>query len=160
MNLLQDRKSCDLASQLDTRLFAHIHSDSRLIGTTLEGNNFFNTAGYVEKVLKYLLDEQNKTGITDETRKEISKSLSNTQILFAELIHNEKAMEGYINAHNSSTGYIEYSTVEADLQKLSSSMVEQLYQSSNKELLIPGGWSAVHPGTPWPTNLGLKQMVE
>ncbi len=146
MNILRERRCCDAAQQLDTKLFAHIHSDARLVGTTLEGNHFFNTAGYVDKVLKYLLDDQNKTGISEQTKKEILKSLTKTESLFQQLIHNEHVIEKYIKDHNKSSDYVEYVNVEKDLHNISNNMVDQLNQSATNELLIPGGWSGSPSG--------------
>lgn len=146
MPLLKDRERCDRERRLNTKLFAHIHSDSRLVGTNLEGNTFLETAGYVEKVLKYLLDEKNKTGISDKTRKEIQANIAKTESLFKQLIDNEKAIERFIFAHNSLLDSTDYATVESGLQSLTLGMVDQFESSKTGELLLPGGWSGKPSG--------------
>lgn len=146
MPLLKDRARCDQQQRLTTKLFAHVHSDSRLVGTDLEGNTFLETAGYVEKVLKYLLDEKNKTGISEKTRNEIKASIAKTESLFKQLIDNEKILEKYILSHNALNEFTEFSEVEKGLHTMALDMVDQLEKSKSNELLLPGGWSGTPSG--------------
>jgi hypothetical protein len=77
--------------ELTPSLFGHIHLDSRLKGTTLEGNTFLATTGYIRKMLKFVLENGERCGIPKETHEEIKNTLENMEKEFIILSEIETA---------------------------------------------------------------------
>ncbi len=77
------RPRCSVTeSELDPKLFAHIHLDSRLVGTYLEGNYFSVTSGYIRKMLHFIAEHTDLCSITKETQEEIRNSLEKLEKQF------------------------------------------------------------------------------
>lgn len=131
-------------TELNPSIFAHIHLDHRLEGSHLQGQTFFATTNYVQKMLKYI--QQHECGIAVDTRKKIAETLKTVEDEFAGLIAIdqavEKAVEDLEKVHSraSSSGvYCSMGDVNNQLHGIADIAIKKLMESGN--VLIPGGWS-------------------
>jgi hypothetical protein len=128
---------------LDTRLFAHIHSDNRLTGSHLEGNTFEKTCTYVLRMLNNI--PQDALGISSETIQEILKTAgSHFQLLIefeqAIIKTKEKLIKTYAYGNYSQVSVPSIKIVEDTVIKPISQKIYQALEKRNK-VLIPGGWT-------------------
>ncbi len=136
------RPSCSSdPRELDAKLFAHIHLDSRLVGTNLEGEDFTRTTAYVLKVLNFLNDPKHEI-LDTEKRKRIAASLKQVSEDFQTLTENavllKEARKKLAAAKSLSIADIETHYLKPIVTKI----IEKL--NSNGEVLIPGGWVGSH----------------
>lgn len=124
--------------ELDARLFAHIHFDQRLTGTTLEGDTFSRTTDYILKMLRFMLKNRQKIGISNDKWSRIEKALEQGSLEFAALTELEreikrqrKMVEGtkYLDLHSLRFSHIYPSAYKA-----------LTILNRDKTVSIPGGW--------------------
>ncbi len=128
-------------SELTLSLFAHIHNDARLEGTTLNGNTFKNTTSFQLKMLEMIeKDEKNLCGIPPDKRKKIIEAIANTRKTFQDLVDIEDRMGEAIAKINATSSATE-ETANAEIKKVAEYTVS-LLQSRN-EVIIPAGWLGV-----------------
>lgn len=136
------RPSCvtTQSEEFDDSLFAHIHLDTRLVGSNLQGNTFANTTSYLLKMLAYI--ENNECGIRPEKKARIKDTLAKVKSDFETLGNVDKKIRAAISKiealHVTRTPTIEQ--LENDyIKPITTSVLETL--KNNGSVLIPGGWN-------------------
>lgn len=111
---------------MDDTLFAHIHNDHALMGTTLQGSQLVKTMGYLKEYIdeKLLDNTQSKEKVEDWKR--LSKNLG-SGLSIAHMISQ------FVQNHDKIQA-----TEESIIHFISAKIWEKL--NFETELLIPGGW--------------------
>lgn len=132
MSILDKRPLC---APLNLKLFAHIHSDPRLLGSLLQGNTFYNTTSYVLGVLKYLKNQNDERD--SALRKKMQEPISKTQDQFALLAETEK-MIGEVPKKCS---FLNEDKKDEVIKEVAQKIISSFREKGS--ILIPGGWDGV-----------------
>jgi hypothetical protein len=126
---------------LDIKLFAHIHNDTRLLGTTLQGDTFQRTTNYIVQTMKYMAEED--CGINPEKRLRIEKVIEKTSESFKVLSAIDNECNILINKWNHSGLSYTETDIDNSIAFISHNIAEKVNLSGS--VLMPGGWSG-EPG--------------
>ncbi len=139
-------------TEMDARLFAHIHLDSRLSGTLLEGASFRSTTTYIIRILQFLIQNSDLCGVSKESHEKIVKSLECVKQQFVHTVSIEDRIEkicAHIHAaldKNGDEGLSIQLIYKYHLEPLAKFIFQKIENSETDRILIPGGWLATEEG--------------
>lgn len=137
-------------AELDAKLFAHIHFDHRLTGSTLVGDTFNRTTYYILKMLEFMIAHKQEIGISNDKWIRIEKALEQGRKEFTTLV----ALEQEIHTkRKEAEDYSKKKEREAlNLNTLRFSYIFPIAREALSTLerdhvvTIPGGWAGAPGG--------------
>lgn len=143
MSSIQERLSCaNHPDDMDESLFAHIHLDSSILGSILEGNVFSKTTAYILKTLElFSKKEFNLLSLDKEKLKQVFNIVKGK---FEDLSETDQLLNEF---SDYSKRFFECSLeeIEEDIVKTATTLADKL--EKKKSLMIAGGWRGL-PGNP------------